>query len=1119
MTSCNLNFISQFAYINDKEIHITHYNKNRNKNDKITCRHGHELVMCEGKKIKKYFRHKHSVDIGGEPMTEWHCRMQSYFPVTEFILKKTNEKQIKERRADAMIKEHDCIIEFEHSGKTLDEVICKSNDCSLHNMDIILVIDGNTEDIEVEEKTSRGFLITFKDDWKYKSFAHTYEFVLLDVSDKIFKVPVKNVYNKMILLKEWKPISLVMDILNKNPKQIWNEWEDDNEVKPTLTFRQEGAGNGKTHGIWKAILTNLDKDVFFIVTKTHSAVSVTLKELNDQAERNDAHVTDNIDSYEVSDSNKKHIIEYENIRSHRKCLIVIGTIDSLVWNLSTNKKSNQNFFEGVLQTIHEFGTNKIDKSTRKISYAGLKICLNTNMVLFVDESQDLDINYFNAVTRLMVETKIDAIMVGDKGQSLVHLINCMTSVENEIPNINIIRETPVNMNRRFKVNGLAQRVNKLVHFSEYSLPEISTPDNLIEPTCDPFEVIEYPLFDNNIEENRTRIEKFIDYIIILVDKEVTENDYLPRDFLFVFPIMKQNIIACELETKLNVYWIERNKDTDEYANYAIMHKHQEGQVIDMTMSENTARIVSISTSKGDGRNVTFTLGCTEEALKIVSRTDTINLVYESHLNVALTRAKYKIYFGLTKNNDDIHQRFGSNGMVEYIPKIKTHLTHTQIIDHLNAGAFIELLKKRGIEEMPEEMPTEQNKVTHQIDWEYHCIRRAIYLQYAVFTILEQNRGNHNFGKSQLKTILDKISKLPVNPRLSDSFYKYLKSFDGKLIGDPDAEMKEIPLCILSKKPIYAAYTQKIKRVIETNMNEYKKNCFSPSAHTPLAAVLQWYVIELYTRKQYHQTNPSTIYNIIDHFEKDDPTKITELLQESEIIKNRITVVMSKILTDDKTVHWNIEHMIKLNGNCCKEFEIWNRDMPIIGFGENTVYHFMFQSDFNKLNYWDTMIKVMVERFMLYNTAVKGNDVEKFRGKKLNTYIFILKQNRCEMIQYDWDNSDEFTTEVKLLVKDAVVKHFSTFNKQLYNYCLFIKKSDKWKDEFTSPYDYIANIYANQHYVRDFFKNLHERCKDNKSLVKSVTDDCDVFCKKMTETIQETCDKFFGLTEQNNGDDW
>ena len=57
-----------------------------------------------------------------------------------------------------------------------------------------------------------------------------------------------------------------------------------------------------------------------------------------------------------------------------------------------------------------------------------------------------------------------------------------------------------------------------------------------------------------------------------------------------------------------------------------------------------------------------------------------------------------------------------------------------------------------------------------------------------------------------------------------------------------------------------------------------------------------------------------------------------------------------------------------------------------------------------------------------------------------------------------------------------------------------------------------------YYVRDFFQNLHETHKDNKTLVKNITDNCDIFCKKMTNKIEEVCDRFFGFTQQNY-DEW
>ena len=97
--------------------------------------------------------------------------------------------------------------------------------------------------------------------------------------------------------------------------------------------------------------------------------------------------------------------------------------------------------------------------------------------------------------------------------------------------------------------------------------------------------------------------------------------------------------------------------------------------------------MSIRSSKGDGRKVTFILGITEESLKIVSNKEK-GLVYESHLHVALTRAKNQIYFGLVQNNDDIHQRFGEAGYVEYLPIINKKVSLDKICELVNKDELI-----------------------------------------------------------------------------------------------------------------------------------------------------------------------------------------------------------------------------------------------------------------------------------------------------------------------------------------------------------------------------------------------------------------------------------------------
>jgi ATP-dependent exoDNAse (exonuclease V) beta subunit len=60
-----------------------------------------------------------------------------------------------------------------------------------------------------------------------------------------------------------------------------------------------------------------------------------------------------------------------------------------------------------------------------------------------------------------------------------------------------------------------------------------------------------------------------------------------------------------------MYWNKKNKN-DTFIRYAIFHKSEEGSSIQLSESEEATRLVSIHTSKGDGRNVVFVIGLTEQ---------------------------------------------------------------------------------------------------------------------------------------------------------------------------------------------------------------------------------------------------------------------------------------------------------------------------------------------------------------------------------------------------------------------------------------------------------------------------------------------------------------------------
>ena len=1106
---CNLNSTSQWAWVNDdiKEINVRDYIKK--KGDDLRCKNGHELILCQGTKIKKYFRHKNCDDCGGGHMTEWHIRMQSYFANTEVILKKL-EYQIRERRADALIKNYNTIIEFEHSGKSREDVDCKTRDCKLHGMEIIWFIDGNTDDVIVEELTTGSFLITFCEDWKFKSFTHNYSFVLLEKDDRVFKIPVNKVLNKMILVKEYIPIDDVMNKLNKNPTTIWDEWKDDNRVNAMLTVYQKGAGNGKTYGIWKSISKNRDKEVFIIVTKQHSAKSVILKELNDQVERNEYHIVDNLDEKQEQEYARKYIVKYKHKHSERECIVIIGTIDSFIFNLvdRDHNNSNSNVFEGLLETIIASGVTKVNRETGSFLYAGKRVNLDKKTELWIDEAQDLQINYFNAIIKLIYQTQIDVVIVGDKLQSLEFKENFITCIEEDETNINFIREPPTNENRRIDVEKMSDEINKLINFDKYNLPNIKSVNKHLLSIDEPVEIIDAPCIyaSDTSDTNMKKIDEYIEHILEKVEYEVNTHKYSAKDFLFVFPIMKANILANELESRLNKYWIDKTSDPgEEYIQYAILHRHEEGQVIDMNSSINASRLVTIRTSKGDGRNVVFVIGCTEQSLKLLSKGEN-DLIYESYLHVALTRAKKKVYFGLVKNNDDIHRRFASNGLAEYKPIIKNKLSCNHILTNIDSAKFINILKKAGIREP--EKKEEKINTNESIDWIYFCIRRAIYLQFALFYIIKYCKTNYE--KSQLRTILEKLSSLPVFDRSPQKFYEYLKSL---CKNNDKRDLDFFPLCDISLKPAYKRNLQIVKNHIENNQKKYKNDALSYMKNLkPVEAVVQCYCIELFQRKLYTQTTPMTIYNIINEFENDEETKITALIKESAIIKEIMKKAMMEITSQDN-VEWNIENTIKYNGQC-DDFAIWLRDILVIGWSDKTVYHFVFQSDFGQLNFWDTIIKIMVERFIIYNTADKGKDMAKFKEKSIKTFLFILKNNDYELFDWNWESHDQYNNEIKELFKGAIVKYFSDYNSQLFDYCMFVKKNPKsWQDKHDDPYDYLAKEYKKESpHIHDFFKELHTKVKNNdqRIQVKEITDSRNLFCDALTQHTEKAVENFFDI---------
>jgi hypothetical protein len=1129
---CDNTFITQHAYVNNEIIHINDYKKTLHH--KPRCKNGHELIFCPTGKNnrRKYFRHKNKGDLNNNPkMTEWHYKLQGFFPNTEVAFIKNTDKQIENRKADVLLNDK-YILEVQHSRIEEREIMNRTHDYKLHDKELIWIVDGNTKDVRLDKLSDGTYLIEFNNNWKYYSF-NNYEFILLDIDEHIFKIPVKSVCNKMIHVKEYIKIDDVVNELKNNPENIWNLWKDINEINPILRIKQQGAGNGKTYGIWKDISVNFDKKLYIITTKQHTAKNVILGELDKQAKRKDFHIVDNMeeleydDMEELEDNNiedkkykrRQYIVTYKHIHSSRTCIVIIGTIDSFIYNLTSKSIGGNSYFEGLLKNICVNGCDKIT-NTGQINYGGKQIKLNKMTELCIDETQDLSIDYYKAILKLILNTKIDVVIVGDKLQSLKYEHNFMTHIEDNDA-IKIIREEPKNINRRIKVKNMANEINKLVRYKDYDVPEIHI-ENSEELEDRGNNVIEY--FEQKCiyanDTNKKKINNEVNKIIEKVEHEVNLYNYKPEDFLFIFPIMENNVLAGELETKLNNFWLKKLGNDDVYKQYAVLHKHEEGQIIDTTRSKEATRIMSIAASKGDGRAVVFVLNCTEQSLKLVSNNE-INIVYESHFNVSLTRAIYKIYFGLQYNNDDIHKRIsGINDNIEYIPYIKPSFTIDMITQYIDKDDCIKLLENNKIYDKVEQ--ENDNTISKIIDWEYHCIRRAIYYNYALFVIFKHNEGVKTFEKSQIKVVLDKIARLPIRKHTPNDFYTYLKAFSNDDLRFDDLRL--FPLCDISHKKIYERYYNKINKIIINIQKQYNESNLSIGNLSPKESSILIYLIDVFMNKIHHNYTPTTIYNIIHSFEQNND--LEKLLDESIKMKHIMENLMENALKN-KNINWNIEHYIKFNGNT-NELKLYN-NFNLIGHNEKNVYHLIFQTDYNKLNYCDTMIKVLLERFLIRNANSnehETNNQTRYSGKKITTYLLILKQNKYEI--FDWEFENNIDNELKIICKTALIKYFKNYNKDLFNYCKFIKDDksnpNKWTG-YKSPYQFLAKKkeFEKKSYIINFFNNLHEECKTRceKKIkeVKKITDNFNLFEEKLNEYIIDMIDTYFGFNITNDELEW
>ena len=427
------------------------------------------------------------------------------------------------------------------------------------------VIDCN-DSIEVNEIGTIFMIHFINDHWKFEHFV-CHNFIFINYEDKIYKVNPNEIKSYMIDVIEYKnKKSFIKSIKNKI-----NIWCEEKIPQCILYHNQRGAGCGKTYESIQLMNNNEKfkyKNIFIYLTKAHTAKDVIYNELLEQNKRGSLNNLE-IPQEGYNISGKQYKINYYNKKTESKCKIIIGTIDSFMFAIGNKENKDKDFFSGIVKSIKN-GYVKTEKNG-SIKYSQENIKLNKKCLIIIDEAQDLGPEYIEAICSIMRNTYIDVYIIGDKLQSIWGEHNIHTFLEcNNLPHITIEKSNGINHVMRFHNEQFIDFVNNIIDFNKYNLPHITQVCN--NQTCKykhendikPYNIFQMETIYSG-EKNEIKVDKLIQQIINYMKKEIDKYNYLPNNFMFIFPILSKNFLANRLEAKLQEFWIDKFND-ENYQN-------------------------------------------------------------------------------------------------------------------------------------------------------------------------------------------------------------------------------------------------------------------------------------------------------------------------------------------------------------------------------------------------------------------------------------------------------------------------------------------------------------------------------------------------------------------------
>ena len=1161
MLLCNVNFESKYARIDGKTVSIDEYLRNPLGTDIKCLPHGHQLTSVNCTTKRSHFRHKNSNDTGGSPMTKWHAEWQSNFIHTEKDFN-NNSNQLRARRADIVVPEFKRIIEIQHSKISSGEVNERMKDYKVHNHTVEWVLDAQNS-IQIKKLGDRNVLYFTSNMWLFESFLSCTT-VYYDINEFIYKVNPTLVRSCQIEVCDPKPKGeFILDISNN--AEIW---KTDEIPQAHIYVKQKGAGSGKTYGMMQLLNSDPEISTFkfiIFITKQHSAVNVMFTEFMEQyADKK----LPNIILYEEPIVNegevdyspymfrKQYIVTYTHSITKVITVAIFGTVDSFTYAVGESQSDVHDTFVGIVKSMID-GYSKVKRSGR-MDYASVNPYINKEAIIMIDETQDLSELYGEAFLKFVSSTNTNLCVVGDRLQSLKNEENALTYLHRaEMALMRVVRETASNEVRRFSDPQLLNFVNTLIPFEKYGLPKM-TAHKVIERQPNALTIFSGNTVYANEEPDSDDIIKSVAEIMYYFKREVNENKCVPEDFLVVTPFTKTNPLVEALQLAISEFWKDtmetnlmyieevkskhdhwKNVNTNTYTRYAVFHRAQEMGSINLNDSEYATRMVSIHSSKGDGRKVVFVIGVTESSLRLFSQVSK-NIIYYSFLHVATTRQKERLYFRLERNGDDIHRRIEESFHCEKAPSIEFNytkaLTFSSISDKVLNIKWNSLHENIICKTKIPALPNESGEKL-LIDMGDHNIRFASMLINIMIHSHNYEQRTRPETKKQFSAIFYNVKNAPI--RKVSNTKEYLKA----LIDNEDSyKVTRIPILhfITQKTDIdYERYYTIIYDTMEriqhelSNVGKGQLDYFCP-----LESVVLYYMIECIESSKYQKVTINDLYNIIDIYSKvfdssakgheycrckvhftnprqnlnDYQKKCHEYLLNHYNRISHINTILDRFTETHTNVNWLYDHPIYFNNTPEEKSYSICRRYTLIGYDNDSVYIFNIKPQLNDLNLNESKVNGICDTWLLSKTLDP-----KFKNKRILSCVLSL--NRTEIHIIDWNDiireqSDYLTKMICDTVKeDFKIKHNSY-------YTTFLNVIEEKREaaaicSYVNSSCIIGGLPIHTTYLIEFWKYFtndidREDTIDEKMDKLSEYKKETYFIKELDRCMNRSLDKFFGI---------